>query len=47
MRFAPQKEKTDARFLILLPHQSTQWVESQLENPVSESNWLQTLFLSG
>ena len=32
--FAPQKEKADAGFLILLPHQSTQWVESQLENPV-------------
>jgi hypothetical protein len=34
--FAPQKEKTDTGFLILLPHQSTQWVESQLENPVLE-----------
>jgi hypothetical protein len=34
--FTAQKEKADGDFLILLPHQSTQWVESQVENPVLE-----------
>jgi hypothetical protein len=34
--FAPQREKADGGFLILPAHQSKQWVESQVENPVLE-----------
>jgi hypothetical protein len=34
--FAPQREKAAGRFLILPAHQSKQWVESQVENPVLE-----------
>ncbi len=34
--FAPQGEEADGDFLILPPHQSKQWVESQVENPVLE-----------
>jgi hypothetical protein len=34
--FAPQREKAHGDLLILTAHQSTEWVESQLENPVLE-----------
>jgi hypothetical protein len=34
--FAPQGEKAAAGFLMLQAHQSKQWVESQVENPVLE-----------
>jgi hypothetical protein len=38
LAFAPQRGKADGGFLILGPHQSKQWSEGQLENPVLEYN---------